>query len=359
MKNDHVEGPPGDRSHKLRNTAIGLGLAVAVPAITVRVLAERLRRKPDTEAGEDIFEDLGGSAGYLESFDGTRLYVEALGSGPTLVFVHGWFCNTDNWHYQKKELCRDYRIICYDQRGHRRSQALDGADFSLEALALDLKNVLDSYSPDRPVVLTGHSLGGMAILKFAHLFPEELGDRIKGIALVDTTNVPLHECFAGGAALEKLKKPVVEPIFRWAADHYRLADRVKDALSKTSLFLVATRYLGYGSQAPLTHIEYIGEMARTTSMRGVCLSGLGVLGQEVAIPLDGIADSQIPVLIWVGEKDKLIRPEISEKMHLQLPGSEFRVIADAGHPSFMEEYQEFNRAFRDFAEEAFKGADEQ
>lgn len=343
------------QSHRRRNLLIGLAVAGLVPPLVIRAAAERLRRMPDPEADEVIGEPLDEKTGYLESFDGTRLFVEELGKGPTLVLAHGWFCNTDSWHYQKKWLSEKYRIICYDQRGHGRSPAELGADFSLEAFTRDLRCVLDNYAAGEPVVLAGHSMGGMAILKFVDMYPEELGKTVKGVALVDTSNVPLTSCLVGGPALRFMQKPVVEPLLRWIVDHEGFADRVKTTVVGTSPFLVATRYLGYGKGASLNQLEYIGEMARRSSMKGVCQAGLGLLEKPETISLDALARSGIPVLVWVGRQDKLTRPEISERMHAELPGSELYIIENAGHPSYMEEYRRFNSVFSDFAKKSFAG----
>jgi pimeloyl-ACP methyl ester carboxylesterase len=126
-------------------------------------------------------------------------------------------------------------------------------------------------------------------------------------------------------------------------------------LVHTSPFLVATRYLGYGSEASLTHLEYIAEMAEKTSMKGACQAGLGLMCEDEPTSLEGLRRSGIPVLIWVGEKDKLTRPVISIQMKEQLPAAELRIIPDAGHPSYLEEYRLFNDALEELARKSFAG----
>jgi pimeloyl-ACP methyl ester carboxylesterase len=332
--------------------ALGIGLAAALPA-AVRFAAERLRRMPDPEAGEVLSEPLGEKGRYVRSFDGTRIYTEEVGHGPTMVLVHGWFCNTDMWHYQKKLLSNSFRLVCFDQRGHRRSDCPEDEAFTVEALALDLKAVLDAYCEEEPVVLVGHSMGGMSIIEYMQLFPDELGKRVAGVALVDTSHVPMSQTMMGGEALNSIQKPLVEPLFQWVMEHPSLADGVKHLLVRTAPFLLATRYLGYGSGASLTHMEYIQEMARKTSMKGACQAGLGLLLTEEPKSLRALKDSGIPVLIWVGEKDKLTRPQVSMAMKVELPSAELRIVPDTGHPSYMEEYGQFNDALRVLAGKAF------
>lgn len=346
---------PGHK-HRL---ALGVAVAMALPAIALAVEAARLRRKQDPEAGEVITEPLDEDVRYIESFDGTRLYAEQLGSGPTLVLIHGWFCNTDSWHYQKKHLSEHYRVISYDQRGHRYSPLAHGEPITTEALAQDLKAVLDTLAPDEPVVLAGHSMGGMSILRFCDMYADELGSRVRGVALVDTANVPLYDCVVGGTALGVLQKPVVEPLFRWVVAHPRFADSFKHVAVNTGGFLVATRYFGYGRGASLAQLEWITDMAEATSLKGACQAGLGLIGRSSEIPLDELRKSGIPVLIWVGKNDKLTRPRVSERMHMELPESQLYVIERTGHPSYMEEYARFNDVLDRLARQAFEMQDQE
>jgi pimeloyl-ACP methyl ester carboxylesterase len=349
----HEEGAAPSRRRVKHRWLVGLGIAAAVPLVAARAYRGYLERKPDPEAGEEISAPMGENGAFVTGFDGVRLYTEELGDGDTLVLIPGWFSNTTHWHYQKKELSSDYRIVSYDQRGHRWSGFDDEKPITLETLARDLKSVLDAKAPDGPVVLVGHSLGGMAILKFTECFPEELGARVKGVALVDTSNEPVQSCAAGGRAIVALKEPVVEPLFRWAVRHPELTEPIKHSFIQTSVFLAATRFFGYGSSESLTQLEYTRDMADATSMKGACLAGLGILESERAISLDPLAECRIPVLIWVGEKDLLTKCAVSRRMAEALPGCELRVVEDTGHPSFMEAYRDFNSAIHDLAQRSF------
>lgn len=346
------EGKGRARKRKL---LIALGVAAILPPLLIRLEAERLKRREDPEKGELLSETLGEKGCYLESFDGCRLYAEELGEGPLMVLSHGWFCNTDMWHYQKKHLSEKFRMVCYDQRGHSRSELNDATGVSLEVLARDLKCVVDNYRRDEPCMLVGHSMGGMAMLKFAQMFPEELGSSVRSVVLVDTSNLPLGSCMAGGAALDRIRKPLVEPAIRWIARHGGFSDRVKGMVVGRAPFLVATRYLGYGRGASLTQMEYIGEMARKTSMTGAGLAALGLLEHSEEVSLEALGASGLPVLIWVGENDKLTRPEVSRGMHSRLPASSLYVVPRTGHPSYMEEYELFNRVLEELARQVFSG----
>ena len=105
----------------------------------------------------------------------------------TVVFVHGFCLNLDCWHFQRAAYRGLVRTVYYDQRSHGRSGRSDRAHATIDQLGRDLHRVLEEVVPDGPVVLVGHSMGGMSIVAFAEQFPELIGTRVVGIGLISTT----------------------------------------------------------------------------------------------------------------------------------------------------------------------------
>ena len=105
----------------------------------------------------------------------------------TVVFVHGYCLNLDCWHFQRAAYRGLVRSVYYDQRSHGRSGRSDRAHATIDQLGRDLKQVIDHVAPDGPVVLVGHSMGGMSIVALAEQFPELIGDRVIGVGLISTT----------------------------------------------------------------------------------------------------------------------------------------------------------------------------
>jgi pimeloyl-ACP methyl ester carboxylesterase len=105
---------------------------------------------------------------------------------PTLVLTHGWGNDRSEWDDLKRALGGRFRLIAWDLPGLGRSSQPANRDYGLEKLAGDLQAVL-GLAGERPAVLLGHSIGGMITLTFCRLFPEALGSRVRGLALVQTT----------------------------------------------------------------------------------------------------------------------------------------------------------------------------
>jgi non-heme chloroperoxidase len=97
--------------------------------------------------------------------DGTRLYYKDWGSGPPVLFSHGWPLNGDVWDEQMVFLAsQGYRTIAHDRRGHGRSdQPWNGND--IDTYADDLGAVIEALDL-RNVVLVGHSTGGGEVTRY-------------------------------------------------------------------------------------------------------------------------------------------------------------------------------------------------
>src|SRR5438270_6045096 len=80
----------------------------------------------------------------ITTTDGTRIYYKDWGSGPPVVFSHGWPLSADAWEDQMLFLAgRGYRAIAHDRRGHgRSSQPWTGND--MDTYADDLAKLVEA-----------------------------------------------------------------------------------------------------------------------------------------------------------------------------------------------------------------------
>src|SRR5215207_1338989 len=85
----------------------------------------------------------------------------------TVVFVHGYALTEDSWHFQRAAYRGLVRTVFYDQRSHGRSGRSSEEHATIEQLGQDLLRVLDEAVPEGPVVLVGHSMGGMTVVALA------------------------------------------------------------------------------------------------------------------------------------------------------------------------------------------------
>jgi non-heme chloroperoxidase len=97
--------------------------------------------------------------------DGAEIYYKDWGSGPPIVFSHGWPLTADAWEDQMFHLTsQGYRCIAHDRRGHgRSSQPWDGND--LDTYADDLA-ALTAHLDLRNAIHVGHSTGGGEVARY-------------------------------------------------------------------------------------------------------------------------------------------------------------------------------------------------
>ncbi|MEU9016791.1 alpha/beta hydrolase [Actinomadura sp. NPDC048394] len=103
--------------------------------------------------------------GFVTTRDGNEIFFKDWGSGPPVVFVHGWPLNADAWEDQLKAVAdAGYRGIAHDRRGHgRSSQPWEGYDF--DTFADDLADLLGALDL-RDVTLVAHSMGGGELARY-------------------------------------------------------------------------------------------------------------------------------------------------------------------------------------------------
>ncbi len=163
---------------------------------------------------------------------------------PTVVFIHGWVETLDVWHYQRLALRDKVRMVFLDQRSHGLSGRSHVDNSSIDQLADDLNTVITRPGARGPIILVGHSLGGMAIMELAAAKPELFGKRVKGVVLVATSSGKLAR---SSPALRRLL-PLV-----------RVASPVLDWGRAFNSYSVIRRW-GLGPNALERHVDMTNEM---------------------------------------------------------------------------------------------------
>ncbi|MDR2188140.1 MAG: alpha/beta hydrolase [Azonexus sp.] len=125
---------------------------------------------------------------YLD-LPGARIHVRHWGKpdAPTLFMLHGWMDCSITFQFLVDAFVHQWHVIAPDWRGFGLSQ-WQNRPYMFIDYSVDLAALLDQYSPDTPVRLLGHSMGGNVAAVFSGLFPE----RIARLALLENFGAPAY-----------------------------------------------------------------------------------------------------------------------------------------------------------------------
>jgi pimeloyl-ACP methyl ester carboxylesterase len=336
---------------KPRRTVLGAAAgAVTLAAAGAGIDVARRHRAIVRRAPEEhpAFGSLHSEPLTVVADDGTPLHVEVDEPdhpvGPddlTVVFCHGYALTLDCWHFQREHLRGRVRTVFYDQRSHGRSGRSPMDHATIDQLGRDLQSVLDAVVPEGPVVLVGHSMGGMTIVALADEHPELFGDRVRGVALISTT--------AGGLDPSRILLPIVpawlgsRPLHRGIAALAR-GHRVVDRLRKVGrrVALVTTDQIAFGDRVPAAYVRFVDDMLAATPFEVVAefFPGFGQLDKFHAV---GVL-SKVPTTVICGTADRLTGVGHSRKLHSRIDGSTLVEEEGAGHMVILERSAEVDAA---------------
>jgi pimeloyl-ACP methyl ester carboxylesterase len=339
--------------------AAGAAAGVAIERLTVgRGMRQKARLALDS-AGP--YGGLRGIPGKAYADDGTELYYEvddvdpeAVGAtGPrrrrlfgrkapapvTVVFSHGYCLNQDSWHFQRAALRGVIRTVHWDQRSHGRSgrgaaQVEDDAPVTIEQLGRDLKAVIDAAAPEGPLVLVGHSMGGMTVMALADQYPELIRERVVGTALVGTSSGRLGEVnFGLPVAGVNAVRRVLPGVLKALGQRAELVEKGRRATA--DLFAGIIKRYSFSSRDVDPAIARFAErMIESTPIDVVAEFYPAFTDHDKTEALAHFQD--IPVLVLAGVGDLVTPSEHSEAIADLLPEAELVLVPDAGHLVMLE-----------------------
>jgi pimeloyl-ACP methyl ester carboxylesterase len=332
--------------------AAGLGLVASVAALSAggiamgielerRIVAKRIGR--NSQADLEEFFSLRSDGPDVITPDGVVLHTE-VDKGPadefTLVFIHGYGLNLDCWHFQRLHFRGQLRQVFYDQRSHGRSSRSEAELCRIPQLAEDLYQVLQEVVGDTPVVLIGHSMGGMTIMRLAQSRPDLYGSQILGVAFFCTSagDIANHSPIRGipGRTFHRIAEPLM-------AGLNRIPELVAQGRRAGSdLGYVVTRRLAFGPDVPPRYVDFASEMLAEIPLEVVAdyYPAFDDLDESRALEIV----SSVPIVVVGGENDVITPIEHTARIIDLLPKAEAIRVENCGHLGMIEKHEIFNDA---------------
>ncbi|MEU5667490.1 alpha/beta fold hydrolase [Streptomyces longwoodensis] len=274
--------------------------------------------------------------------DGADLAVRVHGPADavaTVLLAHGWTMSARDWRPHVDALARPrpgfpaLRTVTYDQRGHGAS-GRGTARLDMALLGDDLARVLEATTTSYggPVLLVGHSMGGMAIQQLAARHPGLFGTRVGGVALVST-------CLDG---VGDVPPPSAHRLDRRQA----LARRhTTDALLRSprcarAVHRLLTGPLSHPTTAPLWRALLGGDgrgaaaRADARALRDVPVLTIAeflaaLTTHDCAGRLAALA--RVPTRVLVGTRDRYTPPDQARRLARAVPGAALQLVPGQGH----------------------------
>ncbi|GAA3450938.1 alpha/beta fold hydrolase [Dactylosporangium matsuzakiense] len=247
----------------------------------------------------------------------------------TVVFLHGWTLDNRLWRQQIADLPDrlgvPVQLLAFDLRGHGRSAATrDNA--TLEQLGDDLAEVIKQLVPRGPIVLAGHSLGGMAIMEYAHRHAAAFARRVVGVVLVSTSAEGSSRTSYG---LSPRLARVMRILETQGAGLLARSGAWRPHRRLMPLLAPGVRWLVFGHRVDTSWI------ALTASMVGnapLCAIGGFRPSVDLHHRVETLAAMRgLPVAVLVGSADRLTPLACAETIVRELPEATLEVLDEAGH----------------------------
>ena len=333
------------------------GLAVGAVAASAgvvlaaeKIAVGRLRLRPDPAVGEP-FGQLRGRPVAVLADDGVALHAEV--SGPddapvTIIFSHGYTLSQDIWHYQRQALAGTARLVFWDLRGHGRSGRSSGHGVtepaSIERLGADLSLVLAATAPgDGPVVLVGHSMGGMTIMALAARQPELFGTKVIGTVLIATAASGVDPAGWLPAPLRPVVRHSTPAVLRGVSQRGPAALIERGRQAAGDIAFLSTRYIAFGDpDVSPTVVDFLERIIRATPVAVVTEFYLALLAHDQRAALSVLG--RVPAVVLTGDRDRLISARLTGEVAAGIPGADLILVPGAGHLLILEQPEVVNNA---------------
>ena len=103
-----------------------------------------------------------------------RLWGEPAPGKVPLVMVHGWMDVAASWQFVVDAFEDDHYVIAPDWRGYGLTESPAADNYWFPDYLADLDFLIDHFSPEAPVHLVGHSMGGNVVMLYAGSRPERI-----------------------------------------------------------------------------------------------------------------------------------------------------------------------------------------
>ncbi|MGD0820784.1 MAG: alpha/beta hydrolase [Desulfomonilia bacterium] len=243
-------------------------------------------------------------------------YLERSGSGETIVLIHGFGANKDNWIRFTRNIPANYRVIAFDMPGYGDNAKAEDKTYSIDYLTNSLGQAVDALKLGR-FHIAGNSMGGYISILYTARNPQ----RVITMCLLD--NAGLHRVSPQPSDLQIAVAKGLSPLTPASEEDF--SELMKYAFYKEPFI-----------PWPITSVlaEKAVESSAFTKKMWIDLNTHDV----DLLPL--LPTLKLPVLVIWGDHDRILHVSTTEILKRSLPDSEIIIMKDCGHMPMVERPQE-------------------
>ncbi|WP_227793538.1 alpha/beta fold hydrolase [Paenibacillus guangzhouensis] len=257
-----------------------------------------------------------GNGHYVTVDKNVRLYVEDVGKGKPVIFLHGWPFNHEMFEYQQNTLpAKGIRFIAIDLRGFGKSDhPYDGNN--METYANDVRAVIEKLNL-KDATLVGFSMGSTVATEYMSQYKD---NRVSKLIL---TSAPTPKWGIPQEAIDGLVTGLTQ-------------DRPKT---------LAVSPDGFVTKPSTEFLAWLGQLELEADSHASIESIKSVAATDLSGKLNQI---KVPTLIMHGIQDKTVPFAVAEALHKGIKNSTLIPFDHSGHAIFYEEKDKYNQEIINF-----------
>ena len=244
------------------------------------------------------------------------MHVRVAGTGPALVFCHGFTTTGEFWREQIGAFSHDHRVVVPDLPGHGRSAYPRKRRYTIDAYVADLALLFDKLHLG-DAILVGLSMGGTIAQRFALAH----GSRLRALVLVGATPHGLGPDVSVNNVLQ-------------AIDHLGVAAASQAVIDRSFGSVASAELVAFAREQVAQTPEFVAREA--------------IISLNEADSRLQLASLALPTLVVCGEEDAITPPAESHALAAGIPGATLQMVPGAAHFPMLEQPERFNAVLRDF-----------
>ena len=256
---------------------------------------------------------------YVEVEKGVNVFVEDIGEGQPIIYIHGWPVNHKMFEYQMNELPKHgCRFIGIDLRGYGKSdRPWNGYDYDRKAD--DVRAVIDALQIEN-AVLAGFSMGGAIAIRYMARHQQHQISKLILLAPA-APKFTKSEDYSMGIAPEEVD------------------DMIMNIQEDRPAFLAGFGEMFFHQKPSEAFDHWFGTLGLEASAHGTIHSAQALRNEDGRADLSSVT---VPALLLHGRKDEICPFDFSTYLEEKLTDAELVPFEESGHGLVFEETEKVN-----------------